>query len=96
MDTHRTTHRTRFYLFVAALFGLVAWFADDLNGWVRGRLERDTTTARRSFVDCPPPSEFEQLHIIVRRREDRIAADCWYVGTRGSYGSRAVRREVSR
>lgn len=34
---------------------------------------------------CLPPSEFEQLHIIVVARGGRFHVDCLYLGSRGSY-----------
>jgi hypothetical protein len=39
-----------------------------------------------SALDCPPPAEHEQLHIIVRVRKGRLAVDdCLYVGSEGTY-----------
>lgn len=34
---------------------------------------------------CLPPSEHEQLHIVVVKRGERFAASCMYVGSRGTY-----------
>lgn len=39
-----------------------------------------------SALACPPPAEHEQLHIIVRLRNGRLAVDeCLYVGSQGTY-----------
>lgn len=39
---------------------------------------------------CTPPSEFEQLHIVVVARGAQFHADCLYIGSRGTY-RRSVR-----
>jgi hypothetical protein len=36
--------------------------------------------------DCRPPSEFEQLHIVVANRAGQLVlVDCMHVGTKGTY-----------
>lgn len=72
--------------------GLGVWFAPELIA--RLRYEADQTIAARGFVSCSEPTELEQLHIVVLRREGRIVADCMYVGPKGAYERRPVRREA--
>lgn len=44
-------------------------------------------------VDCPPPSEHEQLHLIVVQHRGRLdVADCMYVGGAGAYQRRSAAR----
>jgi hypothetical protein len=40
---------------------------------------------------CQPPSEHEQLHIVVTLRDGRLHSECMFVGTRGTYARRTVR-----
>lgn len=34
---------------------------------------------------CPPPTEHEQLHIVIVQRAGQLVTDCRYVGARGTY-----------
>lgn len=36
-------------------------------------------------IQCTPPTEYEQLHVILVWRDGRLAANCLYVGSRGTY-----------
>lgn len=42
----------------------------------------------RALGGCRVPTEHEQLHIVVRQRDGQIAAECMYVGSRGTYSRR--------
>lgn len=51
---------------------------------------------RGAATACPPPSELEQLHIVVTVRAGQLHSECMYVGTRGSYTKRAGLRASTR
>jgi hypothetical protein len=76
-------------VFVVAIFlaGVLIWF---INQGDKRRAAAVHTSAQP--VDCPPPSEHEALHIVVRVRDGRISIDdCMYVAGRGAYRRSAAR-----
>ena len=56
------------------------WGVPRIVEWSRQHLPPLTATAQ-----CLPPSEFEQLHIVVRLHEGLLYSECLYVGTAGTY-----------
>jgi hypothetical protein len=38
--------------------------------------------------NCPLDVKFEQLHVVITRRGDRLQVECMYLGSRGTYGAR--------
>lgn len=65
--------------FTAALL----WGVPELVKWTRKNLPPLIATG-----SCLPPSEFEQLHIVVSRHDGRLFTECMYVGGRGVYTRR--------
>jgi len=47
--------------------------------------------AAAALAACRLPSEHEQMHIVVMRRNGAFVAQCMFVGTRGTYFRRLVR-----
>lgn len=63
---------------VSALYLLPA-----AKAWIHARAEAVQTSA---LGECRPPSEFEQLHVVVENRAGRlVAGGCLFVGTPGTY-----------
>lgn len=79
---------------LGAFIGLVIAYLPEITTWMRARA--DASIGERAYVSCEPPTEHEQLHIIVTRSEGRIAASCMYIGSRGSYTRRSVRQAEAR
>jgi hypothetical protein len=72
------------FLFGAILLASIAlWTVPDLAAWLHRWLPAPLQTSVQAA--CRIPSEFEQLHIIVRERDGRFVAECMYVGPRGAY-----------
>ena len=63
---------------VAALYLLPA-----AKAWIQAQAEAVHTSA---LTDCRPPTEYEQLHVVVVNRAGRlVSGGCLYVGTKGTY-----------
>lgn len=45
---------------------------------------------------CAAPTEHERLLVVVGWNDGRLAAECVYVGSRGSYSRRSVRHLVAK
>ena len=41
--------------------------------------------ADAALAACPPPTESEQLHVVVTRRDGTLVAECMFVGPTGAY-----------
>lgn len=80
-------HELHSLLLISALFGAAILYLPEITAWARERA--DQSIAARSFVACDAPTEHEQLHIVILKREGRIAADCMYLGSRGTYHRRS-------
>jgi hypothetical protein len=72
--------------FMGILLLLAVWALDDMRAWARTWFG-PAKIART----CQPPSEHEQLHIVVTLRDGRLHSECMFVGTRGTYARRTVR-----
>jgi hypothetical protein len=63
---------------IAALYLLPA-----AKAWLKAEAEAVQTSA---LTDCRPPTEYEQLHVVVLNRAGRlVSGGCLYVGTKGTY-----------
>lgn len=73
-----------------AFAAVVLYALPDLAAWIQGRAPAAGRAAvhARAQAGCRMPAVFEQLHIVVSQRDGQIAAECMYVGSRGTYSRR--------
>jgi len=76
--------RTALVTYTLALLGVATGVGLVLN-FTPPPVPAPTIVAIAAPGTCAPPTEHEQLHIVVVRRGDRLAASCLYVGSRGTY-----------
>lgn len=73
-------------LFVAlAVIALFLYAREDLGAWLQGILPPPTVQTSAQ-AGCQPPSEHEQLHVVLAWRDGRLVhLGCQYVGSQSAY-----------
>lgn len=66
------------------VIGFVLWGFVPFMNWAADDISRDPAVAS-TLSQCAPPTEHEQLHVVIVSRNGQLFADCQYVGPRGAY-----------
>lgn len=72
----------------ASVLGLIAvlYLLPAAKTWIVAKAEAVHTSA---LVECRPPAEHEQLHLVVLHRDGRlVAGGCLFIGSQGTYPGR--------